>query len=63
MLAKATADGFGPASAVAPRDEAFQLNPAVAAAPDGALIVAWSEIDAQGKRIVIVRHEPGAEPR
>ncbi len=49
---------FGTPCAVAPRPGAFQLNPSVADAPDGALLVTFSEIDAAGKRIVVVRHQP-----
>jgi hypothetical protein len=59
MLASSTEGGFGPASPVALRPGAFQLNPAVAVGPDGAVLVAWSEIDAAGKRVVFVRREPG----
>jgi hypothetical protein len=60
MLA-ATTDGssrFRSASPVAPRPGVFQLNPAIAVAPDGAVLVAWNEIDTAGKRVVIIRQEP-----
>ena len=61
MLAVASNDdtGFGPAFAVSPRAGAFQLNPAIALGHDGALLIAWNEIDTTGKRVVVVRHEPG----
>jgi hypothetical protein len=59
MLAISTGKGaqFGPASPVAVRPGAFQLNPVVAVGPDGAALVAWNEIDTAGKRVVIVRRE------
>jgi hypothetical protein len=59
MLATSTEGGFGPARPVAPRPGAFQLNPAVAVGPDGAVLVTWSEVDTAGKRVVFVRREPG----
>ena len=49
---------FGPAVPVATRPGSFQLNPAVAVGPDGAVLVAWSELDTAGKRVVFVRREP-----
>jgi hypothetical protein len=56
--------GFGPARAVSPRTDAFQLNPAIAIGRDGGLLIAWNEIDTTGKRVVVVRREPeaGAKP-
>ena len=66
MLAVASSDGsgFGPAMAVSPRPGAFQLNPAIAIGRDGAVLIAWNEIDTTGKRVVVVRREPepGAHP-
>ncbi len=60
MLAVSTGDGarFGPAEAIAPVAGAFQLNPSVVVAPDGAILAAWNQIDTTGKRIVFVRREP-----
>jgi hypothetical protein len=58
MLAAGDGSGFGPASPVAPRPGAFQLNPSVAVGADGAVLVAWSEVDTSGKRVVFVRREP-----
>ncbi len=60
MLAITTGDGsrFGPAEPIAPVAGAFQLNPSVAVASDGAILAAWSEIDGSGKRIVLARREP-----
>jgi hypothetical protein len=55
--------GFGVAEPIAPRDGAFQLNPALAVAPDGAVLVAWSEIDTAGKRVVFVRRDPARETK
>ena len=49
---------FETVSPVAARPGAFQLNPAIALGPDGAVLVAWSEIDPEGKRVVFVRREP-----
>lgn len=63
MFAVGNGDGFGPANPVSPRPGAFQLNPAVAVGPDGATLVAWSEIDTEGKRIVVARREPEAGNR
>jgi hypothetical protein len=63
MLAMAShADGqFSRAMAVSPRPGSFQLNPAIAIGSDGALLVAWNEIDTTGKRVVVVRHQPEPE--
>jgi hypothetical protein len=63
MLAVAShTDGqFSRAMAVSPRPGAFQLNPAIAIGSDGALLVAWNEIDTTGKRVVVVRHQPEPE--
>ncbi len=49
---------FGPA-ALAPRSGSFQLNPAIAVGPEGAVIIAWNELDTTGKRVVVVRQEAG----
>jgi hypothetical protein len=57
MLAVGNDRGFGPASPVAPRPGAFQLNPSLAVGADGAVLVVWNEIDADGKRVVFVRRE------
>jgi hypothetical protein len=63
MLAAASNDvsGFGPALTVSPRSGAFQLNPAIAIGRDGALLIAWNEIDTTGKRVVVARREPEQE--
>jgi hypothetical protein len=55
-----TADGrsFGPSRAIDPRPGSFQLNPALAMLDDDAALVAWAELDTQGKRIVVVRVLP-----
>jgi hypothetical protein len=67
MLAMSTVDGssfsFEPASPVAPRSGAFQLNPSLAVGLDGAVLVTWNEIDTSGKRVVFVRREPVKEHR
>jgi hypothetical protein len=57
MLAVGDDRGFGPASPIAPQPGAFQLNPSLTVATDGALLVVWNEIDAAGKRVVFVRRE------
>jgi hypothetical protein len=55
-----TTDGrtFGPSRAIDPRSGTFQLNPALAPLDDGTALVAWSELDTQGKRVVAVRVRP-----
>lgn len=55
----ATAARFGPSEAVSRRDGTYQLNPAVVVGPDGVALIAWSEIDANAKRVVFARHEAG----
>ena len=52
MLAVSTEDGasFSTPRAVAPRAGAFQLNPALVVAADGTVLIAWNELDTQGKR-------------
>jgi hypothetical protein len=57
MLAVSIDDGarFHPARPVAPLPGAFQLNPALAVAADGSVLVAWNELDAEGKRVVFAR--------
>jgi hypothetical protein len=57
MLTVGNDSGFRPASPVAPRPGAFQLNPVVAVGPDGVVLVVWNEIDTAGKRVVFARHE------
>jgi hypothetical protein len=56
--------GFDSVIALSPRPGAFQLNPAIAIGRDGALLIAWNEIDTTGKRVVVVRRPPesGAHP-
>jgi hypothetical protein len=61
-VASEDVSGFGLAIAVAPRHGAFQLNPAIVIGRDGAILIAWNEIDISGKRLVFVRREPEAEP-
>lgn len=51
---------FGPATALSPRPGAFQLQPAIAVGPDGAVLVAWNELDTEGKRVVVARLSPSA---
>lgn len=63
MLAASADGGFGTAVAVAAQPGAFQLNPAITAGPDGAVLIAWSEIDTDGKRVVFVRREPAKRDR
>jgi hypothetical protein len=65
MIAAAT-DGnlqFSTPTAVAPRAGAFQLNPTVVAGNDGAILIAWNELDPSGKRVVFVRRELSWEGR
>ncbi len=60
MLAISTEDGagFSAPRAVAPRAGAYQLNPALVVAADGTVLIAWNELDTQGKRIVFTRIKP-----
>lgn len=64
MVAVSTDDGahFGQGRAVAPRPGAFQLNPALAVAADGTVLVAWNELDVAGKRVVFARLPTAEEP-
>jgi hypothetical protein len=57
MLSVSTDAGatFPDARPVAPRAGAYQLNPALAVAADGALLLAWNELDTEGKRVVFAR--------
>jgi hypothetical protein len=57
MFSVSTDDGasFTPARPVSPRLGAFQLNPALAVASDGAVLIAWNELDESGKRVVVAR--------
>ena len=50
----ASIDGksFGPSIAVNATENAFQLNPAAVVLPSGDVLVAWNELDANGKTIV-----------
>ncbi len=59
MLSVSTDSGasFPDARPVAPRPGAYQLNPAIAVAADGALLLAWNELDTDGKRVVFARVE------
>jgi hypothetical protein len=67
MLAVSTDAGanFPDARPVAPRSGAYQLNPALAVAADGAILLAWNELDTEGKRVVFTRVEAarGGIPR
>jgi hypothetical protein len=59
MIAELGADGrFKGTQPVAPRTGAFQLNPTVAIGDDGAVLIAWNELDSSGKRVVFFRREP-----
>ena len=56
MFAYAPAGGeFGPATAVLKRAGRFQTRPAVVGSSEGKFVVAFNELDEQGKRVVIVR--------
>ena len=46
---------FTPAQALAPRPGAYQAQPSPSLGPDGSLYVAWNELDAAGKHVVLVR--------
>jgi hypothetical protein len=48
-------DCFGPARPVGEKKGAFQSRPAVVAAGDGTLFVAWNELDESGKAVVVTR--------
>jgi hypothetical protein len=52
---------FSPARALSPRPGAYQLQPSIALGAEGSVVVAWNEIDQDGKHVVFVRlagHEP-----
>jgi hypothetical protein len=46
---------FGPATAVLKREGRFQTRPAVIGSSEGKFVVAFNELDEQGKRVVVVR--------
>jgi hypothetical protein len=50
---------FGPAQAVRPQPGSFQTRPAVACGAGGELVIAWTELDESGKRVVVVRRSLG----
>jgi hypothetical protein len=60
MFASAAGDDFGPATPIAPRPGAFQIQPSIAVGPDGAVYAAWNELDTDGKGVVFVRLKPAA---
>ncbi len=62
MLAESSDNGvsFSTPSPVAPRPGAFQLNPALVVATDGTVLIAWTELDTQGKRVVFTPVKPPA---
>ena len=55
MFASLDGDGFAAPRAIDPKPGAFQLQPSIATGPDGTAFVAWVELDADGKRVVLVR--------
>ena len=57
QLAISTGEGFGPPRAISPRAGAFQLQPSIAVDPDGTVLVAWNEMDGDGKKVVFARVE------
>jgi hypothetical protein len=66
MYAVSRDDGasFSPPQALASRPGAYQLQPALALGADGTVVVAWNELDQDGKHVVFVRRaEPDREPR
>jgi hypothetical protein len=46
---------FGPARALAARDGAFQTRPAIAVTSRGECVIAWNELDENGKSIAVIR--------
>jgi hypothetical protein len=48
---------FHPPQAVRPRAGCFQSRPAIACGADGLVVIAWTELDEAGKRVVIVRRQ------
>ncbi len=62
QLANSTDQGFGPPRAISPRPGAFQLQPSIALDADGTALVAWNELDSDGKKVVFARVEPPSKP-
>ena len=54
-VAPAPGAPFGPSVAIAPKPGAYQTHPTLAIGPDGHAVVAWNELDEQGKRIACLR--------
>jgi hypothetical protein len=57
----ATATGglaFGPSRVIDHKDGAYQINPSLATLDDGATLVAWDELDAGDRIVVVVRVAP-----
>ncbi len=57
MYARLTADStnFEPARALDPRDDAYQVNPALAVGPHGEILAAWNETTSEGKCVAFIR--------
>ena len=52
---------FGPPQAVRPSPGRFQTRPAIACGMYGQIVVAWTELDESGKRMVIVRRKANGQ--
>ncbi len=57
QLATSNGEAFGPPRAISPRPGAFQLQPSIAVLTDGTALVAWNELDPDGKKVVFARVE------
>jgi hypothetical protein len=56
-MARSHDDGatFAPPQLLDPRSETFQTRPEVACGPDGQAVIAWMELSATGKAVVVKR--------
>lgn len=59
-IATSNGEGFGQARSISPKAGAFQLQPSIAVDRNGTALVAWNEIDEDGKKVVFARVEISA---
>jgi hypothetical protein len=63
QLAMSTGESFGKPRAISPRPGAFQLQASIAVQADGTALVAWNEMDGDGKKVVFARVECPSGPK